>query len=155
MTDFLKTMEMLIDRLILHLPSEWFVDAPFLAMLLSNPNGRYVLAGMLTVASLLLGWVALLFIQVLLGGLLGKHKTGVLQTSKEQSKLSTEKVPEGFKFFKRNDAGAEVIGDDVALRTIEQEMLTVRQRYVDGHILQDVYVAETRRLYISAKALKP
>ena len=41
------------------------------------------------------------------------------------------------------------------LKAIEQEMIDVRQKYQNGQMLQDVYVAETRRLYDSAKAVKP
>ena len=59
----------------------------------------------------------------------------------------------GFQFFKRSVAGRSTDSNETALKAIEQEMLTVRQRYIDGHILKDVYVAETRRLYDRAKAL--
>jgi hypothetical protein len=143
-------MEMLIDQLILYLPSEWFVDAPFLVILLSNPNGRYVLAGFLIVVGLIILWVFLLLAQVLLRGRLGRGKPVALQ-----SKLVSNTGSDGFQFFKRNAASQLPNNIESALQTIEQEMLTVRQRYVDGNIIQDVYVAETRRLYSSAKALKP
>ena len=50
---FLENNRILIDQLILQLPSAWFVEAPFLSALLSNPNGRYVLTGILMVAGLI------------------------------------------------------------------------------------------------------
>ena len=62
---------------------------------------------------------------------------------------------EGFKFFKRKSTVGLVADNEAALRKIEKEMLMVRKQYVDGHMLQDVYVAETRRLYNIAKPLKP
>ena len=88
MTDFWKTIESLIDQLILHLPSTWFVEAPFLAVLLSNPNGRYVLTGILMVAGLIVLWIIFLSVQVLVGGRLGNRKATVLQNADEQTKLN-------------------------------------------------------------------
>ena len=155
MTDFLKTIEILIDQLILHLPSKWFVDAPFLAVLLSNPNGRYVLTGILMVTGLICLWVLFLFVPILFGGGLGKIKPAELQNADEQSKLAASAGPDGFKFFKRNSTFSRVTDNGAALREIEKEMLMVRKQYADGHMLQDVYVAETRRLYNVAKRLKP
>ena len=155
MTDFLKTIEILIDQLILHLPSEWFVEAPFLAVLLSNPNGRYILTGILMVTGLIVLWVIFLSVQVLSGGRLGKNKPTVLQNADEQSKLATSSGPDGFKFFRRSSTYGSVAENEAALREIEKEMLLVRKQFVDGHMLQDVYVAETRRLYNIAKPLKP
>ena len=61
---------------------------------------------------------------------------------------------DGFKFFKRNSAFGLVADNETALREIEREMLAVRKQYADGHILKDVYVAETRRLYNVAKRVK-
>ena len=155
MTDFLKTIEILIDYLILHLPSEWFVEAPFLAELLSNPNGRYVLTGILVVTGLIVLWVLFLSAQVLFGGGLGKIKPAELQNADEQKKLAASSGPDGFKFFKRNSTFGLVVDNEAALRKIEKEMLGVRKQYADGHMLQDVYVAETRRLYNIAKPLRP
>jgi hypothetical protein len=155
MTDFFETMEILIDQLILHLPSKWFVDAPFLATLLSNSNGRYVLAGILVVTGLIVLWVILLFLQVLFGDRFSKSKISVLQSADEQSKLPMDARSEGFKFFKRNRAVSLVADNELALKSIEKEMLIVRQRYSEGRIVQEVYVAETRRLYNRAKPLKP
>ncbi|MDC3234495.1 hypothetical protein OBB02_00440 [Candidatus Puniceispirillum sp.] len=155
MTDFLKTIEILIDQVILHLPSEWFVEAPFLAVLLSNPNGRYVLTGILIVAVFIFLWVILLSFQVMFGSRLRKSKQTVLQNADEQNKLATSAGPDGFKFFKRKGTLGSVADNEMALREIEKEMRMVRKQYVDGHMLQDVYVAETRRLYNIAKPLKP
>ena len=155
MTDFLKTIEVLIDQLILHLPSKWFVEAPFLSELLSNPNGRYVLTGILVVTGLIVLWVLFLSVQVLFGGGLSKSKPTVLQNADEQSNLTASAGLDGFKFFKRNGTFGSVADNEAALREIEKEMLLVRKQYVDGHMLQDVYVAETRRLYNIAKPLRP
>ena len=155
MTDFLKTIEILIDQLILHLPSEWFVEAPFLAALLSNPNGRYVLTGILMVTVLIVLWVLFLSLKVLFGRVFGKIKSAELRNTDEQNKPAASAGPDGFKFFKRNSASDSVAENEAALRKIEKEMLLVRKQYADGYMLEDVYVAETRRLYNTAKGLKP
>ena len=154
MTDFLQTIERLIDQLILHLPSQWFVEAPFLAALLSNPNGRYVLAGIIVITGLIVSWGLFLSAQVLFGVVLGKIRSAILQNVDEQNKFPVYAEPAGFKFFKRNRTLDLAADNEGALRAIEKEMLMVRKRYADGHILQDVYVAETRRLYNVAKSLK-
>jgi hypothetical protein len=57
------------------------------------------------------------------------------------------------RFLKRADAEIVQSDDDQALAAIEQEMLAIKQLFADGHILKDVYVTETRRLYVKAKAL--
>lgn len=154
MTDFLQTIERLIDQLILHLPSQWFVEAPFLAALLSNPNGGYVLAGIIMISGLIVLWGLFLSAQVLFGVILGKIRSAKLQNADEQNKLPVYAEPAGFKFFKRNRTLGLAADNEGALRAIEKEMLMIRKRYADGHILQDVYVAETRRLYNVAKSLK-
>ena len=122
MTDFLKTIEILIDQLILHLPSEWFVEAPFLAVLLSNPNGRYILTGILMVTGLIVLWVIILSVQVLSGGRLGKSKPTVLQNADEQTKLVATAELDGFKFFKRKSTSGLVANNEAILRKIEKEM---------------------------------
>ena len=155
MKDFLETIEILIDQLILHLPSEWFVEVPFLALLLSNPHGRYILAGILVVAGLLIFWIFFLFVQVLFDGRSVKSNRSVLQSVDEQGKLPQGEGVEGFKFFKRKNVNRFTTDNEAALKAIEKEMLIVRKRYMEGHLVQDVYVAETRRLYNSAKALRP
>ena len=155
MTDFLITVEIFIDQLILHLPSKWFVEAPFLAALLSNPNGRYVLTGIFVVTGLIALWVLFLSFQALLGGGLGNIKPAELQNLGEQNNLAAPAEPDGFKFFKRRRNFGLVADNETALKEIEKEMLLVRKQYADGHMLQDIYVAETRRLYNVAKRLKP
>ena len=155
MTDFWKTIESLIDQLILHLPSTWFVEAPFLAVLLSNPNGRYVLTGIFMVLGLIVLWIVFLSVQVTFGGSLGKSKPKVLQNADEQNKIATSGEPDGFKFFIRESTVDLVTDNEAVLREIEKEMLMVRKQYADGHMLRDVYVAETRRLYNAAKPFKP
>lgn len=57
----------------------------------------------------------------------------------------------GFSFFKRESAGAKV---DAELISIEQEMLAIRQLYMDERITKDVYIVETRRLYEKATELQ-
>ena len=155
MTDFLIIIESLIDQLILYLPSVWFVEAPFLGVLLSNPNGRYVLAGILMVTGLIVLWVLFLSVKALLSVVLGKIKPTELQNADDQNELAASAEPAGFKFFKRNGDFDLVADNEGALRKIEREMQMVRKRYADGDMLQDVYVAETRRLYNVAKRLKP
>ena len=155
MTDFWKTIESLIDQLILHLPSTWFVEAPFLAVLLSNPNGRYVLTGILMVAGLIVLWIIFLSVQVLAGGLLGNREATVSQNADEQTRFTATAELEGFKFFKRKSTSDLVANNEAVLREIEKEMLMVRKQYIDGHMLREVYVAETRRLYNVAKPFKP
>ena len=125
MTDFLKTIEILIDQLILHLPSEWFVEAPFLAVLLSNPNGRYILTGILMVLGLIVLWIIFLSVQVLFGGRLGNSKVTALQNADEQTGLAATAEPDGFKFFKRKKTASLVTNNEAVLREIEKEMLMV------------------------------
>jgi len=149
---------MLIDQLILHLPSEWFVDAPFLAILLSNPHGRYILTGIFVVTALIILWIFFLFVQGLFVARSGKSNRSVLQNMDEEGSLSQGAGLEGFKFFKRNKPKHAINNakvNEAALKAIEKEMLNVRQRYVEGHLVQEAYVSETRRLYNNAKALKP
>ena len=135
MPDLMHIIETSIDRLIAQLPSTLLLDFPQLAILISNPNGRYVIAGLAVVFGLLGLWVFLRVIQLILGG-----------GTKQSSKTATD--------------GGQVVKDravmtnNADLAAIEQEMLAVRQLYADGHILKDVYVAETRRLYGKAKALQ-
>jgi len=65
------------------------------------------------------------------------------------------KTEDGFSFFKKApDAETGENGEDPALVAIEQEMLAVRRLYTGGHVIKDVYVSETRRLYAEAQAVK-
>jgi hypothetical protein len=68
--------------------------------------------------------------------------------------LSEALPKDEFQFFKRTGEEKVQCDDDLALAAIEQEMLAIKQLFSDGHILKDAYVAETRRLYGKAKALR-
>ena len=67
--------------------------------------------------------------------------------------LSEALPKDEFQFFRRTGEEKAQCDDDLALAAIEQEMLAIKQLFSDGHILKDVYVTETRRLYVKAKAL--
>ena len=155
MTEFQQMVETLIDQLLLRLPSSIFVDFPFLSVLLANQNGRYVIAGLAVVTGVIGLWIVLRVLQFLLGK---QAKLGVKardNANKTHAANSPKaKTENGFQFFKRNGAEKAQSDDDSALAAIEQEMLAIRQLFADGHILKDVYVAETRRLYGNAKNLK-
>ena len=155
MTEFQQMIETLIDQLLLSLPSSIFVDFPLLSVLLVNPNGRYVIAGLAVVAGFISLWIVLRILQILLGkqAKLGmKARDNAVKADAANSPKA--KTEDGFQFFKRNGAEKAQSDDDAALAAIEQEMLAIRQLFADGHILKDVYVAETRRLYGKAKNLK-
>ena len=155
MTELQQIIEILIDQLLLRVPSQIFVDFPFIGVLLANPNGRYVLAGLAVILSFIALWI--LFTIVL---------TLVSKQTKLDSNLSGHSVNPGdthlsealpkdeFQFFKRTGEEKVQCDDDLALAAIEQEMLAIKQLFSDGHILKDAYVAETRRLYGKAKALR-
>ena len=62
---------------------------------------------------------------------------------------------DGFSFFKKSlDADIEETDETPVLVAIEQEMLAVRRLYEGGHVIKDVYVSETRRLYAKALTAK-
>ena len=151
----MQIIETLIDQLLVLVPSPVFVDFPLLGILLANPNGRYVIAGLAVVAGFISLWIVLWVVQILLGkraNLEAKARDNAVKADAGNSPKA--KTQDGFQFFKRNGAEKTQSDDDAALAAIEQEMLTIRQLFVDGHILKDVYVAETRRLYGKAKTLK-
>ena len=155
MTELQQIIETLIDQLLLWIPSQIFVDFPFLSVLLANPNGRFVLAGLALVVSFICLWISLRVVQALLGK---QTKLGS-NLSDEPAKISASHSPgafskDEFQFFKRTGEETVQCDDDLALSAIEQEMLAIKQLFADGHILKDVYVAETRRLYGKAKALR-
>ena len=155
MNELMQIIETLIDQLLLLVPSPVFVDFPLLGALLANPNGRYVVAGLAVVTGFISLWIVLWIIQILLGkqAKLGmKACDNVVKADAANSPKA--KTEDGFQFFKRNGAEKTQRDDDAALAAIEQEMLAIRQLFADGHILKDVYVAETRRLYGRAKTLK-
>ncbi len=155
MIELMQMIETLIDQLLLLVPSPVFVDFPLLGVLLANPNGRYVVAGLAVVTGFIGLWIVLRIVQILLGkqtklGMKARDNA-VKADAANSPKAKTE---DGFQFFKRNGAEKTQSEDDAALAAIEQEMLAMRQLFADGHILKDVYVAETRRLYGRAKTLK-
>ena len=155
MTELQQIIEILIDQLLLRIPSQIFVDFPLLGILLANPNGRYVVAGLAVVTGFIGLWIVLRILQILLGKQAKLGMKACDNAVKADAANSPKvKAEDGFQFFKRNGAKKTRNDDDAALAAIEQEMLAIRQLFVDGHILKDVYVAETRRLYGNAKNLK-
>ena len=155
MTQLQQIIETLIDQLLLRVSSQIFVDFPFIGVLLANPNGRYVLVGLGIVIIFIGLWIFLRIVQILFGK---QTKSDVdlndYPTKPEATNLSEASSEDGFQFFKRTGEEKVQGDDDLALAAIEQEMLAIRQLFADGHILKDVYVAETRRLYGKAKTLK-
>ena len=154
MIEFISTIEMLIDRLLLYLPSKLFVEAPFLTALLSDPNGRYVLSGVVVVVSLISLWIFFSIFQLIFLSLFGERNRHKLEKRTDPVKQKNERLSHGFQFFKRKEPNA-IVGSNVdALKLIEEEMLVIRQKFTDGLVLKDVYVSETKRLYIKANKLK-
>ena len=155
MIELMQMIETLIDRLLLLVPSPVFVYFPSLDTLLANPNGRYVVAGLVIVTGFIGLWIVLRIVQILLGK---QTKLGMKARDNADKAVAANspnaRTEDDFQFFKRNGAEKTHSDDDAALAAIEQEMLAIRQLFVDGHILKDVYVAETRRLYSKAKTLK-
>ena len=148
-------IETLIDQLLLHVPSPIFVDFPLLGVLLANPNGRYVLAGLCIVISFISLWILLRIVQVLLGKQTRSDADLNGDPAKpEATSLSKALSKSDSQFFTSTDAEKVQSDDDQVLAAIEQEMLAIKQLFADGHILKDVYVTETRRLYSKAKALR-
>ena len=155
MTELQKIIEILIDQLLLQVPSQTFVDFPLLGVLLANPNGRYVLAGLALVVGSIGLWILLRIVLTLCSNQT-KFDADLSGYSVNPSAthLSEALSKDGFQFFKRTGEEKVQGDDDLALAAIEQEMLAIKQLFVDGHILKDVYVAETRRLYGKAKTLR-
>ena len=149
-------LEILIDNLLVYLPA----DTPFLADLIVRPEGRYILFGLAVVVALLLVWTVLALLQMIFFGQRPQpvtDKTPSIELSepvKTANNHETE-ASDGFSFFKKvHDAEAGETDEDPALVAIEQEMLAVRRLYTGGHVLKDVYVSETRRLYAKAQSIK-
>ena len=149
-------LEILIDTLLFYVPTE----LPFLASLTMRAEGRYIIFGFSVVVALLLVWLLLLLLQMMFAK--DQHKSGADKTPPvELSKTigapaaGEKNSDQGFSFFKKQpDARSEASGEDPALKAIEQEMLAVRQLYNNGHLIREVYVSETRRLYEKAWRLK-
>ena len=152
----LDRLEILIDNLLIYLPA----DIPFLANLIVRPEGRYILFGLAVVIALLVVWTLLALMQMIIFGqqsqpVTNKTPPTELSDLAETANISETETKEGFSFFKKaQDAETGETGEDPALVEIEQEMLAVRRLYMDGHVIKDVYVSETRRLYAKAQAVK-
>jgi len=166
MTELLNIIETSIELIIAIIPSTLLLDLPQLAILMSNPNGRYVIAGLVVVVTSIGIWVVFRFIQFIFG--VGAKQSSNLDVKNnvanaEKANKGLEALaddvgdkrsnPDGINFIQQGIFEAKA-DDSEFLAAIEQEMLSIRQLYVDGHIKKDVYVSETRRLYGKAKALK-
>ena len=97
-----------------------------------------------------------------------ENGTAVKDVAPRSTAANAEAQPTGFTFFKRKPKTADgtvvyetgnaepnagdADGDDNAvLAGLEQEMLAMRQLYLDGMISKEVYVTETRALYHKAQ----
>ena len=149
-------LEILIDNLLVYLPA----DAPFLADLIVRPDGRYILFGLAVVIALLLVWTVLALLQMIFFGqqpqpVTAKTPSIELSEPVNTANSSGTEAADGFSFFKKaQDAETGETDEDPALVAIEQKMLAVRRLYTGGHVLKDVYVSETRRLYAEAQSIK-
>ena len=151
-------LETLIDNLLIYLPP----DLPFLINLIEQQEGRYIVFGLVLVIALLVVWTLLAVSQMIFFGPRTKsvnNKTPPIEISESvdyDNPADTEaKTGDGFSFFKKPlDSENRENGETPALVAIEQEMLAVRRLYKGGHVIKDVYVSETRRLYAKAQATK-
>ena len=151
-------LETLIDNLVIYLPS----DMPILASLIERSEGRYILFGLIVVIALLAVWTLLAVLQVMFFGQRPQpatDKTPPIELSEPidlDNMTETEaETDDGFSFFKKSqDADIGETGEAPALVAIEQEMLAIRRLYTGGHVIRDVYVSETQRLYAKAQVIK-
>lgn len=149
-------LEILIDNLLIYLPA----NIPFLANLIERPEGRYIVFGLAVVIALLMVWTLLAVLQMIFFGQRPQpatDKTPPIELSEpvDTDNIAETETAEGFSFFKKTqDAETGENGEAPALVAIEQEMLAVRRLYTGGHVIKDVYVSETRRLYAKAQAVK-
>ena len=151
-------LEILIDNVLIFLPA----DTPFLADLIARPDGRYILCGLAVVIALLAVWTLLAVLQMIFFGQRSQPVTNKTPPIELSETIDADKVADGeakteggFSFFKKSfDADIGETGESRALVAIEQEMLAVRRLYTGGHVMKDVYVSETRRLYAEAQAVK-
>ena len=146
-------LEILIDKLLFYVPT----DLPFLATLMMRAEGRYIIFGFAVVVALLLVWLLLQIMFAKYQRKSAADKTPPVELSETIDAPAADETNsgQGFSFFKKEpDSGSEAAGEDAALKAIEQEMLAVRQLYSNGHLIKEVYVSETRRLYEKARTLK-
>ena len=149
-------LEILIENFLIYLPA----DVPFLANLIERPEGRYIVFGLAVVIALLVVWTLLAVLQVIFFGQRSQpvtDRTPPIELSEpvDTADNAETETADGFSFFRKaQDAESGEAGEDPALVSIEQEMLAVRRLYTDGHVIKDVYVSETRRLYAKAQATK-
>ena len=150
-------LEILIDTLLFYVPTE----LPFLASLTMRAEGRYIIFGFAVVVALLLVWLLLLLLLKMVFAKDQRKSTADRTLAAELSKPTVAPAAaetnsdQGFSFFKKEpDFRSDAAGEDAALKDIEQEMLAVRQLYSNGHLIKEVYVSETRRLYKKAWTLK-
>ena len=151
-------LETLIDNLMIYLPA----NIPFLANLIQQTEGRYILFGLVVVIVLLVVWTLLAVLQMMFFGQRPQpaaDKMPPIELSEpididNMTKTEAE-TDDGFSFFKKSqDSDIGETGEAPALVEIEQEMLAIRRLYTGGHVIKDVYVSETRRLYAKAQAIK-
>ena len=151
-------LEILIDNLLIYLPP----DIPFLALLMQRPEGRYIVFGLAIVTALFVVWLLLAVLQMMFFGQQTQQVAAKTPPKELSEQLDTDNITEtetetadGFSFFKKSeDTEIGQTDEDPALVAIEQEMLAVRRLYTGGHVIKDVYVSETRRLYSEAQAVK-
>ena len=160
MSEFLAYVDRIIDLLVIALPFGTLDYFPSIAMLLADSQGRFIFSGILIVLLLLVIWVVTWLMQKLLAPRNPQSKqrmpnahVNVVLDQQSDSASSLEEEGGRFHFFRKPNQ-MPVSDDTAALLAIEQEMLAVRQLFADGHILQEVYVAEIRRLYGKAKTLQ-
>ncbi len=156
MSDFTLKIEYMIDQLIGVLPPELLVFLPSLEALLQHPSGRYVFASLLLIIVLLVLWISAWLVQALIGGGDAKVASDYHVKLESEPSLSPERKPidANKTEISKDTIKVDISGEIAALAAIEQEMLAVRQLFCDGHIVKEVYVSETRRLYNKAKMLK-
>ena len=160
MTEHSPYVDRIIDLLVIALPSGTLDYFPSIAMLLAHSQGRFIFFGIVIVLLMLATWVVTWLMQKLLAP---RHSqlnqrvpnasVNVVLDQQIESEGSPDEDSGRFHFFRKPNQ-MPVSDDTAALVAIEQEMLAVRQLFADGHILKEVYVAETRRLYRKAKILQ-
>ena len=151
-------LETLINNLVIYLPA----DMPILTSLIERSAGRYIVFGLVVVIVLLAVWTLLAVLQMMFFGQrpqLAADKTPPIELSEpvdiDNMTESEAEIDDGFSFFKKSqDVDIGEAAEAPALVAIEQEMLAIRRLYTGGHVIKDVYVSETRRLYAEAKAIK-